>query len=84
LASKLLLFDRVFSELFVINFNPQFFGTEVVLKLLFICSLEMVVGSLWKESTYTLQLLLGAPLTEQYSHITIAVGGHSESNVLAY
>jgi len=40
----LLLFDRVFSELFGRNFNPTFLGIEVALKLFFICTLEMVVG----------------------------------------
>jgi len=39
-------------------------GVEVDLKLFLICSLEMVMGSLWKDGTCTLQLLLGAPLTE--------------------
>jgi len=61
----LLLFDRVFSEVCGIKFNRYstiFLGIEVGLKLFFICSLEMV-GSLWKDGTYTLQLLLGAPLT---------------------
>jgi len=33
------------------------------LKLFLNCSLELVVGSLWKDGTYTLQLLLGSPLT---------------------
>jgi len=42
----LLLFDRVFSELFGRNFNPQFLGIEVGLKLFFICTLEMVVRPL--------------------------------------
>ena len=44
-----LLFDRVFSELFGRNFNRYstiFSGTEVGLKLFFICSLQMEVGSL--------------------------------------
>jgi len=61
-----LLFDRVFSELFGRNFNRYstiFSGTEVGSKLFFICSLQMEVGSLWKDSTYTLQLMFGAPLT---------------------
>jgi len=33
---------------------------EVGLKLFLICTLEMVVGSLWKDSTYTFKLLLAA------------------------
>jgi len=44
----------------------NFLGTEVGLKFFFICSLEMVVGSLWKDGTYTLQLLLGS----LWKHIT--------------
>jgi len=40
----------------------NFLGKQAVLNLVFICSLEMVVGSLWKDSTYALQLLLGGHL----------------------
>jgi len=40
----------------------NFLGIEVGLKLFFICSLEMVVGPLWKYSNYTLQFLLGVHL----------------------
>jgi len=40
----LLLFDRVFSELLIHNFLV----VEVGLKIFFICTLEMVVGPLWK------------------------------------
>jgi len=43
----LLLLDRLFSEFFGTNFNPQFFkDIEVGLKLFFICTLEMLVGAL--------------------------------------
>jgi len=45
------LFDKVFSELFERNFTPNFLGIEVGLKLFFICTLEMVVGPLWKHSS---------------------------------
>jgi len=55
----LLLFDKGFSELFGRNFNPQFLRTEVDLKLFCICSLEMVVGPLWKQGTYIFLLRLG-------------------------
>jgi len=92
----------VFSELCGENcnrFSIIFLGIEVGLKLFFICSLEMVVGSLWKDGTYTLQLLLGplwqhssllahlqllfgSILKAYYLHITVAIGGHSESKVL--
>ena len=58
---------------------------EVGLKLFFICTLEMVVVSLWKYSTVTLQLLLVVvPLTATYLHMTIAIGGHFESIVLTH
>jgi len=43
----LLLFDRVFSELLEEILTHNFLGIEVGLKLFFICSLEMVVASLW-------------------------------------
>jgi len=54
-----------FEEEILTDVLQFFFGIEVGLKLFYICSLEMAVGSLWKDGTYTLQLLLGAPLTVQ-------------------
>ena len=44
----------------------------------------MVVRSLCKDGTYTLQLLFGAPLTAWYLHITIAVWVTSECILLAH
>ena len=39
-------------------------------------------GPLWKQSTYTLQLLLGAPLKAEYLHITVVVGAPLKARYL--
>jgi len=61
--------------------NHNFLGIEVGLKLFFIFTLEMVVKPLWKHSTYTLQILLVAPVKARHLHIT-SCWGPFESIVL--
>jgi len=48
--------------------------------------LQWLLGALWKRSTYTLHLLLAAPLNAEYLHITItiAVGSPCKSRVLPH
>jgi len=55
------------------NLTHNFLGIEVGFKLFSICSLEMVGWTLWKYSTYTLQLFLGAPLKARYLHNEVSV-----------
>jgi len=38
-------------------------------------------GAFWRHSACTLQSLFGSPFKAYYWHITVAVGGHSESKV---
>jgi len=51
-------FQNSLEEILTHNFLGR--PIEVGLKLFLICTLEMVVGSLGKDSTYTLKLLLAA------------------------
>ena len=77
----LLLFDRYFLEE-ILTYN--FFRYRSCFEAFCICSLEMVVGSLLKEGTYTLQLHLGGwgPLWKDNLHIEVAVWVPFESIVL--
>ena len=87
----MLLFGRVFSELFGRNFNPQSFRYrswfEAFLYLLIGDGGEVAVKGRYLHITVaveghfesTLQLLLVATLEARYLHITVAVGGPFET-----
>jgi len=56
------------------------------LKLFFICTLEIVAGPFEsnRKVTYTLQLLLVAPLKVRYLYVTLAVGDPFECKLLTH
>jgi len=64
-----LLFDRIFSELFGRNFNPQFFRYRSWFEVF----LYLLIGDVG-----------GVAVKGQYLHITVVVGGPFESIVLAH
>jgi len=77
------LFDRILSVNFRTKFNPQFFkDIEVGLKLFLIYTLDLLVGARWKQSTYTLQLMMAFLLKAEHLHVTDAVGGPLKTEYL--
>jgi len=55
--------------MFGTNFNPRFiYSIEGGLKLFLNYTSEILVEACLKQSTYTLQLLLGAPLKAEHLH----------------
>jgi len=73
-------FQNVLEEILTHNF----FRYRGWFEAFFICSLKMVVRSLWKDGTCTLQLLLVATLNVRFLHIKVAAGGPFQSKVLTH
>ena len=58
----LLLLNRVLSEIFGRNFNPQVLKVlKFGLKLFLICTLEMLLGALLKSEYLYITVVVGAP-----------------------
>jgi len=80
----LLLFDRVFSELFGRNFNPQFFTYRSWFEAFLYLFIGDGGGAALKLRYLHIKVAAGGPLKARYLHITTAVGGPFESMVVAY
>ena len=79
----MLLFDGVFSDLFGRNFNPQLFGIEVGLNLVYLL-IGDGGGVLLKGRYFYIKVGVWAPLKARCSYIKVAVGGPFESKVLTH
>jgi len=78
----LLLFNRVFSELFGRNFNPQFFRYRSWFEVFLYLLIGDGGGVVVKGRYLHLTVAVGVPLKAYYLHIIAVVGGHSGSKVL--
>jgi len=85
LSFGLLLFDKIFSELFGRNVNPQFCRYRSWFEAFFYLLIGDGDGAPLKgRTTYTLKLLFESPLKENCLHITTAVGAPCERRALTH
>jgi len=77
-----LLFDKVFSELFERNFNPQLFRYRSWFEAFLYFLIGDGGGVALKGQYSHITVAVGSSFDSL--HITIVVGGHSESKVLAH
>jgi len=80
----LLLFDRVFSELFGRNFNPQFFRYRSWFEAFLYFHIGIGGEAPLKVWYLHIKVAVWAPLKAQYLHVTDAVGGLCESKALIH